>query len=677
MNKKWVKQIITVLLAIAILLSDNMLTLAGGVPAASTKEEIDAVSEDFITSGNYQYKIQTVGGVNYAYLNRYTGTESNIIIQNKIDGYIVRGILMTSLLLDNYTARTITLPDTISSIGAGAFLSAYALESISINKSSSAGFHTVDGVLYNWTQLTAYPAAKAGTHYSILDGTTEIQAYAFYGCSNLTKITVPASTNVMCYGSFSHSMKPVDIVLKRDSFYSNDYADGACWQMALGTKIVVKTEQLKNQLLLGMKNKEGYKDSTKTMDVDTYSVKATGLTFKDGKTEKNISISMRAPADGYPLYSLYTQAPADTTENVTWKVTSGSDICSVSQDSQLLYTKSGGTATLEGKDETGHTLRLNVTVTSPINKFELEGYSTDIQEGGIGTSIHADIQPRTSFAYTNGVTWKSSDTSIATVEGSVANSCNVTGVSVGVATITATISDNGKLISKSVNITVSGEMSSCTVDPIPTQTYYGTQLTPKPIVRYRGRILTEGTDYILTYGQNSFAGQNVGCVYINGRNTTFSNNYTLVANFSIVDGTGKTETPPVTPPVTPPASTPQNPPPPVYNPPVKEETTSKPKPKVSVSKTSVRSVKSKKKGTLEVTWKKNSKVTGYQVQYSTDSKFKKYNKTVKVKKYKTTSCSIKKLKSRKNYHVRIRSYKTVKGKTYYSSWSNTKKIKVK
>jgi len=50
---------------------------------------------------------------------------------------------------------------------------------------------------------------------------------------------------------------------------------------------------------------------------------------------------------------------------------------------------------------------------------------------------------------------------------------------------------------------------------------------------------------------------------------------------------------------------------------------------------------------------------------------------VKVKKNKTTSSTVKKLKAKKKYYVRIRTYKKVNGKTYYSGWSKVKNVKTK
>ena len=89
------------------------------------------------------------------------------------------------------------------------------------------------------------------------------------------------------------------------------------------------------------------------------------------------------------------------------------------------------------------------------------------------------------------------------------------------------------------------------------------------------------------------------------------------------------------------------------------------------------------KNTVTVKWKKQTKQTaGYEIQYSTSSKFtKKTTKTVKVTKNSTTSKKIKKLKAKKKYYVRIRTYQTVKvGKKstkIYSGWSKAKTVTTK
>ena len=91
---------------------------------------------------------------------------------------------------------------------------------------------------------------------------------------------------------------------------------------------------------------------------------------------------------------------------------------------------------------------------------------------------------------------------------------------------------------------------------------------------------------------------------------------------------------------------------------------------------SIKKVKGAKKA-ISVTWKKVSGVNGYEIQLATDKKFKKNKKTVTIKKQKTTKTTIKKLKAKKKYYVRIRTYKTVNGKKVYSSWSKVKSVKTK
>lgn len=93
--------------------------------------------------------------------------------------------------------------------------------------------------------------------------------------------------------------------------------------------------------------------------------------------------------------------------------------------------------------------------------------------------------------------------------------------------------------------------------------------------------------------------------------------------------------------------------------------------------TSITSLSAKDNG-FTVKWKKKTKITGYQIQYSTSSKFSMKNtKTVKIKKAKTASKKITDLKSSKKYYVRIRTYKIVNKKTYYSSWSKKKNVTTK
>ena len=102
---------------------------------------------------------------------------------------------------------------------------------------------------------------------------------------------------------------------------------------------------------------------------------------------------------------------------------------------------------------------------------------------------------------------------------------------------------------------------------------------------------------------------------------------------------------------------------------------------VNPGKAKVKVLKPGKKQ-LKVTWNKDTKVTGYEVQCCLNKKFKSGVKKANIKKAKTTTTTFKKLKKGKKYYVRIRAYKTVKvnGKStkLTGAWSKvmtSKKIK--
>ena len=79
-------------------------------------------------------------------------------------------------------------------------------------------------------------------------------------------------------------------------------------------------------------------------------------------------------------------------------------------------------------------------------------------------------------------------------------------------------------------------------------------------------------------------------------------------------------------------------------------------------KTVIKSVKSTKAGKITVSWKKDSKASGYKILYATNKNMKK---------------TLSKLKRGKTYYVKVCAYKTVKGKKIAGPYSAVKKVKVK
>ena len=99
--------------------------------------------------------------------------------------------------------------------------------------------------------------------------------------------------------------------------------------------------------------------------------------------------------------------------------------------------------------------------------------------------------------------------------------------------------------------------------------------------------------------------------------------------------------------------------------------------KVSPSKASAPSLKTLRGRKLKVSWKKDSRATGYQVQYCASKAFKKGVKTITISRNKTITRTISKLTKGKRYYVRVRAYKSVKvnkkTQKLYGAWSSVKR----
>ncbi len=234
--------------------------------------------------------------------------------------------------------------------------------------------------------------------------------------------------------------------------------------------------------------------------------------------------------------------------------------------------------------------------------------------------------------------------------------------------------------------------------------YDGTEKKPEVIVSDNGKTLAEGQDYSLIYDNNTYAGK--ATVYINGRGIytgSVLRVFEIARADAIVDASSKTITM---------SSKKQN---------IAESVTTDGKItyKSSDSKTvkisgdkfialkpgkvvitisteqganynaasdkkitiTVRPLntgkvtsKSSAKGQIKISWKAAKSVSGYQVQYSRSATMK--NAKSATVKSNTRSMTLRKLSSKKNYYIRIRTYKVVNGKKYYSKWSTVDKVTI-
>jgi len=94
----------------------------------------------------------------------------------------------------NCTGLTsITIPSSVTSIGVNVFYGCSGLTDITVD-SSNPSFCSESGVLFNKdkTTLIYYPLGKNDSSYTIPDGVTVIEQYAFYCNSKLTSVTIPS-----------------------------------------------------------------------------------------------------------------------------------------------------------------------------------------------------------------------------------------------------------------------------------------------------------------------------------------------------------------------------------------------------------------------------------------------------------------------------------------------------
>ena len=193
----------------------------------------------------------------------------------------------------------------------------------------------------------------------------------------------------------------------------------------------------------------------------------------------------------------------------------------------------------------------------------------------------------------------------------------------GKATVTITGKGDYKdTITKTFTIS-KASISKAAVSGLSSKYYTGKAIKQTPTVKLGSKTLKSGTDYTVSYKNNKAVG--TATVTITGKGAYTG---TVKATF-----------------------------------------------KICPKKTTLKTAKSPKTKQLKVTYSKVAGVTGYQVTYSTSSKFTKA--TTKSVNVKGTSKTISKLTKGKTYYVKVRSYKTVDGKKYYSGYSAVKKVKVK
>lgn len=636
------------------------------------------------------------------------------------------------------------------------------LEKITVDKQNPY-FYDIDGVLYgdfpdyntalqSYTSfsgagiyLIKYPEGREENNINLPAGVKEASFENLKNRYIRCPLTmdwcrlenISDSVILLCYTNLEHEfygyMMP--------SFYGMDLVN---------CKIIVKNQEMKemiqnqNRLENCINTNVLLESELSAEERNAYLTPATDLTFADGSRTKNITLE---PEENCTID--YQLVPEDTTDVVTWKSSDDSIAKVECVNGKVTVTgEANGECVITGTVHDQYTVNLNVSVKRSVTKIDME-YGCNLNPERIVSdmknrgSLTLNIYPYDA-KYRENVIWESSDPSVISVKKGSEGVCDKYYYHTadwkvykpGEATITAKYTDKEtkQVISRSIQLKFTKAIRECSAQAADC-TYTGKSLKPEVIIKDGSVKLKQGTDYTISYSDNTkpgtgkaiikgtgnYTGETVAYFEIQKKNSTTDSGEkdqkTDQKKDDTTDSGKKTEKSGQK--ITGISSSYKK----AYN----SSFTLKPKAKGKItyksSNTKVATVNSKgkvkikgtgkvtititaketsayKKQTKKVTiyavpgkrdikklssgkkkltvqWKKDNRSDGYQVQYSTDKKFKKNVKNVVIGKKQTTKQTIKKLKTGKKYYVRIRSYKKISGKKYYGTWSSKKTVKVK
>ena len=373
-------------------------------------------------------------------------------------------VIESYAFVDNTKLAEVTLPSSLREIGANCFENCDALTSIiipdSVNSLSTYVFNDCDllaevdlGKGITEIMRNTFSNCPALNNVVIPYGVTKIGSSAFANCTGLTSITIPRTVTSIETNAFSYKDRMT--IYGVPGTYAETFAQN-----------------------------NGFKFVSQEHNATSVDLNVTELTLNRGQS--------------YQL--TYSVEPPNSTDEVFWRTTDNS-VVTVTNDG-LITARAVGTATVLLNIGDNASAQCEVTVVQPVTSVSLN-YSSRAMDVLETLQLTASVRPNN--AYNKGVTWSSSDTSVASVD----DTGLVTAYKKGEATITVTAVD-GSGESDSCDITVNGN-PAYSAEQLESSHNYANNSDELWVLR------AEGATYIeVTFDAQTSLEQNMDYLYVYG-----------------------------------------------------------------------------------------------------------------------------------------------------------------